>query len=159
MLIKPLPFTISSFPSSSSWLRELANSNYHAKIFLICDDFFAKSTDTTENARGNQRPQVPIERLARGGWTVFLYLILVVLTILWVYVILSSLMGRRDICSDKNYDKMSFGEDYIREQEGGSTTDKRKKKKKKGTTAVAYFSYGTLCQRIKFPPSKANVNR
>ena len=131
MLIKPLPFIISSFPSSSSWLRELANSNYHAKIFLICDDFFAKSTDTTENARGNQRPQVPIERLARGGWTVFLYLILVVLTILWVYVILSRLMGRRDICSDKNYDKMSFGEDYIREQEGGSTTDKRKKKKKK----------------------------
>ena len=56
-------------------------------------------------------------------------------------------MGRRDICSDKNYDKMSFGEDYVREQEGGSTTDKRKKKKKKkGTTAVAYFSYGTLCQ-------------
>ena len=40
-------------------------------------------------------------------------------------------MGRRDICSDKNYDKMSFGEDYIREQEGGSTTDKRKKKKKR----------------------------
>lgn len=40
-------------------------------------------------------------------------------------------MGRRDICSDKNYDKMSFGEDYVREQEGGSTTDKRKKKKKK----------------------------
>ena len=69
-------------------------------------------------------------------------------------------MGRRDICSGKNYDKMSFGEDYIREQEGGSTTDKRKKKKKKkGTTAVAYFSYGTLRQRIKFPPSKANVNR
>ena len=68
-------------------------------------------------------------------------------------------MERRDICSDKNYDKMSFGEDYIREQEGGSTTDKRKKKKKKGITAVAYFSYGTLCQRIKFPPSKANVNR
>ena len=54
---------------------------------------------------------------------------------------------------------MSSGEDYIREQEGGSTTDKRKKKKKKGTTAVAYFSYRTLCQRIKFPPSKANVNR
>ena len=40
-------------------------------------------------------------------------------------------MERRDICSDKNYDKMSFGEDYIREQEGGSTTDKRKKKKKR----------------------------
>ena len=84
-----------------------------------------------ENGRGNQRPQVPIERLARGGGTVFLYLILVVLTILWVYVILSRLMGRRDICSDKNYDKMSFGEDYIREQEGGSTTDKRKKRKKR----------------------------
>ena len=84
-----------------------------------------------ENARGNQRPQVPIERLARGGGTVFLYLILVVLTILWVYVILSRLMGRREICSDKNYDEMSFGEDYIREQEGGSTTDKRKKKKKR----------------------------
>ena len=70
MLIKPRPFIISSFPSSSSWLGELANNNYHAKIFLICDDFFAKSTDTTEKARGNQRPQVPIERLARGGWTV-----------------------------------------------------------------------------------------
>ena len=98
---------------------------------MICDDFVAKTTDMMENARGNQRPQVLIERLARGGWTVFLYLILVVLTILWVYVILSRLMGRRDICSDKNYDKMSFGEDYIREQEGGSTTDKRKKRKKR----------------------------
>lgn len=31
-------------------------------------------------------------------------------------------MGRRDKCSDKKYDKMSFGEDYIREDEGGSTT-------------------------------------
>ena len=113
-----------------------------------------------ENARGNQRPQVPKKRLARGGGTVFLYLILVVLTILWVYVILSRLMGRRDICSDKNYDKMSFGEDYIREDERKKDKRKRKKKKrKKGTIAVAYFSYGTLCQRIKFPPSKANVNR
>ena len=37
-------------------------------------------------------------------------------------------MGRRDICSEKNYDKMSFGEDYIREDEGDSTTDKKKKK-------------------------------
>ena len=26
---------------------------------------------------------------------------------------------------------MSFGEDYVREQEGGSTTEKKKKKKKK----------------------------
>ena len=98
--------------------------------------------------------------MGAGLYYVFLYLILVVLTILWVYVILSRLMGRRDICSDKNYDKMSFGEDYVREQEGGSTKKKKKKKKKKkGTTAVAYFSYGTLRQRIKFPPSKANVNR
>ena len=35
-------------------------------------------------------------------------------------------MGRRDICSEKNYDKMSFWEDYIREDEGDSTTDKKK---------------------------------
>ena len=35
-------------------------------------------------------------------------------------------MGRLDICSEKNYDKMSFGEDYIREDEGDSTTDKKK---------------------------------
>ena len=48
-------------------------------------------------------------------------------------------MGRRDICSDKNYDKMSFGEDYIREQEGGSTTDKRKKKKKEGDYSCSLF--------------------
>ena len=34
-------------------------------------------------------------------------------------------MWRRDICSEKNYDKMSFGEDYIREDEGGSTTNKK----------------------------------
>ena len=65
-------------------------------------------------------------------------------------------MGKRDICSEKNYDKMSFGEDFFREDEGDSTTDIYIKK---GTTAVAYFSYRTLCQRIKFPPSKANVNR
>ena len=53
-------------------------------------------------------------------------------------------MGRRDICSEKNYDKMSFWEDYIREDEGDSTTDK--KKGGGGTTAVGYFSYGTLWQ-------------
>ena len=35
-------------------------------------------------------------------------------------------MGRRDICSKKNYDKMSFWEDYIREDEGDSTTDKKR---------------------------------
>ena len=52
-------------------------------------------------------------------------------------------MGRRDICSKKNYDKMSFWEDYIREDEGDSTTDK-KKGGGGGTTAVGYFSYGTL---------------
>ena len=52
-------------------------------------------------------------------------------------------MGRRDICSEKNYDKMSFWEDYIREDEGDSTTDK-KKRGEGGTTAVGYFSYGTL---------------
>ena len=52
-------------------------------------------------------------------------------------------MGRRDICSEKNYDKMSFWEDYIREDEGDSTTDK-KKVGGGGTTAVGYFSYGTL---------------
>ena len=84
-----------------------------------------------ENARGNQRPQVPKKRLARGGGTVFLYLILVVLTILWVYIILGRLMGRRDICSDKNYDKMSFGEDYIREDERKKDRRKRKRKEKK----------------------------
>lgn len=61
----------------------------------------------------------------------FLYLILLVLTILWVYVILSRLMWRRDIRSEKNYDKMSFGEDYIREDEGDSTTDLKKKKKRR----------------------------
>ena len=42
-----------------------------------------------------------------------MYLILVVLTILCVYIILSRLMGRRDICSEKKYDKMSFGEDFF----------------------------------------------
>jgi len=56
--VKPVIFIISSLPSSSSWLRELTGSNYHAKIFLICDDFVAKTTDMMENARGNQRPQV-----------------------------------------------------------------------------------------------------
>ena len=111
---------------------------------MICDDFVAKTTDMMENARGNQRPQVPIERLARGGWTVFLYLILVVLTILWVYVILSRLMGRRDICSEKNYDKMSFREDFFAKMR---VILPQIYKKKKGTTAVAYFSYRTLCQR------------
>lgn len=49
-------------------------------------------------------------------------------------------MWRRDICSEKNYDKMSFGEDYIREDEGGSSTDK--KKKKKGTSL--FFSRNPL---------------
>ena len=40
-------------------------------------------------------------------------------------------MWRRDIRSEKNYDKMSFGEDYIREDEGDSTTDLKKKKKRR----------------------------
>ena len=92
-----------------------------------------------ENARGNQRPQVPIERLARGGWTVFLNLILVVLTILWVYVILSRLMGRRDICSEKNYDKMSFGEDFFAKMRVVLPQIKEKKKKEGDYSCSLFF--------------------
>lgn len=156
MLIKPLPFIISSFPSSSSWLHELANSNYHAKIFLICDDFFAKSTDTTENARGNQRPQVPIERLARGGWTVFLYLILLVLTILWVYIILSRLMGRRDVCSEKNYNKMSFGDDFFAKMR---VILPQIYIKKEGNYSCSLFFLQNPLPANKISTFKANVNR